>query len=195
GSKLRDRKPSLFNAFEIFDHTGSRFNPMKQLPTANGLCFSEPSRRRPSLSYRKLHITGHIFPRGALLRRMTSYACAISFAKICPGNCGYDGMRVEVLLRKIALCILLASVLVACRGDRNEYSYETLADADKAGEIARGWIPDGLMPSSSRAIRLVEELSPSREWCAFEFLPADSQNLKKNLKNVDTLPPSVRRVR
>jgi hypothetical protein len=126
---------------------------------------------------------------------MTSYAYAISFAKICLGNGGYDGMRAEVLLRKIALCILLASVLVACRGDRNEYSYQTLADADKAGEIARGWIPDDLMPSSSRAIRLVEELSPSREWCAFEFLPADSQNLKKNLKSVDTLPPSVRRVR
>jgi hypothetical protein len=105
------------------------------------------------------------------------------------------GMRVEVLLRKIALCISLASVLVACRGDRNEYSYQTLADADKAGEITRGWIPDDLIPSNSRAIRLVEELSPSREWCAFEFLPADSQNLKRNLKRVDTLPPSVRRVR
>ena len=89
----------------------------------------------------------------------------------------------------------IALLLAACGSDRKEYFYQTLADADKAGEITRGWIPDDLVPSSSRAIHLVEELSPSREWCAFEFLRTDSENLRKNLKSDDILPPYLRRVR
>jgi len=101
----------------------------------------------------------------------------------------------NLFLRRVALCISMASVLVACGGDRSEHFYQTLADADKAGEITRGWIPDDLLPSSSRAIHLVEELSPSREWCAFEFPTADTEILRKNLKAVNALPPSVMRVR
>ena len=88
----------------------------------------------------------------------------------------------------------LASILTACGGDRREDSYKTLADANKAGEITRGWLPDDLIPSSSRDIRLVEELSPSHEWCAFDFLPVDAGSLRKNLKNVDGLPRAVGRV-
>src|SRR5215469_2134764 len=88
----------------------------------------------------------------------------------------------------------IAFLLAACGSDRKEYFYQTLGEADKAGEITRGWMPDDLVPSSSRAIHLVEELSPSMEWCAFEFLPADSLNLRKNLKSVDTLPISMSRV-
>jgi len=88
----------------------------------------------------------------------------------------------------------IALLPTACGSGRQEYFYQTLSDADKAGEITRGWIPDDLVPSSSRAIHLVEELSPSMAWCAFEFLPADSLNLRKNLKSVDALPPSVSRV-
>ena len=97
-------------------------------------------------------------------------------------------------LRRAALCLSLASVLVGCGGDRRQYSYDTLAEADRAGEVTRGWIPDDVMPGSSRAIHLVEELSPSHEWCAFEFLPTDTQNLRKNLKSVDGLPRAVSRV-
>jgi hypothetical protein len=89
----------------------------------------------------------------------------------------------------------IALLLAACGSGRQECFYQTLADADKAGEITRGWIPDDLVPSSSRAIHLVEELSPSREWCAFEFLPTDSENLRKNLKSVDTLPRFLRHLR
>lgn len=92
------------------------------------------------------------------------------------------------------VCVSLACVLLACSGDRNESFYPSLADADKAGAITRGWIPDDLLPGSSRAIHEVHEISPSTEWCAFEFLPTDSQGLRKNLKSVDALPPSVRRV-
>jgi hypothetical protein len=92
------------------------------------------------------------------------------------------------------LCVGLASVLLACRSDRRESFYASLAEADKAGAITHGWIPDNLLPGSSRAIHEVHEISPSTEWCAFEFLPNDAQGLRKNLKSVDALPPSARRV-
>ncbi len=95
---------------------------------------------------------------------------------------------------RAVLCLSLISILVGCGGDRRQYFYNTLADADRAGEITRGWIPNDLMPASSRSIHLVEELSPSREWCSFEFLPTDIQNLRKNLKSVDGLPRAVTRV-
>ena len=84
--------------------------------------------------------------------------------------------------------------LAASLSDRYQSFYPSLAEADKDGAITRGWIPDDILPSSSRAIHEVHDLSPSTEWCAFEFDPADSQNLRKNLKRTDTLPVSVRRV-
>jgi hypothetical protein len=101
----------------------------------------------------------------------------------------------KAILQRAPLYVSLACVLIACGGDRREYFYQTHADADKAGEITRGWIPDDLMPSSSRAIHLVEELSPSREWCAFEFLPTDSVKLLQNLKSVDALSSPVNHIR
>lgn len=92
------------------------------------------------------------------------------------------------------LCVGLTPYLLGCGGDRRESFYPSLADADKAEASARSWIPNDLLPGSSRAIHEVHEISPSMEWCAFEFLPTDSQGLRKNLKSVDALPPSVRHV-
>jgi hypothetical protein len=92
-----------------------------------------------------------------------------------------------------ALSIALIVVLFAC-GDRSESFYSSLADADKAGAIDRGWIPEDLVSPSSRAIHEVHEISPSTEWCSFEFLPADSQNLRRTLKSVDALSKSVKHV-
>jgi hypothetical protein len=43
-------------------------------------------------------------------------------------------------------------------------------------------------------IHVVGDLSPSKEWCAFDFVPTDSQNLRKNLRNIDVLPIPLRRV-
>lgn len=79
--------------------------------------------------------------------------------------------------------------------DRFEAFYPSLAEADKDGAITRGWIPDDILPSSSRNIHEVHNLSPSREWCAFEFATDDSEKLRKNLKIIDGPPPSVRHVR
>ena len=96
------------------------------------------------------------------------------------------------LINSVAPLVLL---LAACGGNRREYFYQTFADADRAGETTRGWIPDDLIPSSSRDIHLSEQLSPSKEWGAFEFPPGDSEILTRNLKSVGALPPSVQHVR
>lgn len=95
----------------------------------------------------------------------------------------------------LVLGVGLISILVLGCGDRHESFYPSLADADKDGAITRGWVPDDILPASSRTIHVVGELSPSKEWCAFEFLPADSQPLVKNLKSVEALPPPVKHMR
>ena len=94
------------------------------------------------------------------------------------------------------LCALAFSLLVGCRGDRVEWSYASIADAKKAEPSAQSWVPDELLPESSRNLVVAGESSPSREWCAFEFTPSDSGRLLKlkALNKIDDLPQSVRRV-
>jgi hypothetical protein len=93
------------------------------------------------------------------------------------------------------VCFCLVFVLIACHSDRHESFYASLADVSKADASAQSWIPDDILPPSSRTIHVVGELSPSKEWCAFEFLPTDSPSLLKNLKSFDVLPPPVGYVR
>lgn len=94
---------------------------------------------------------------------------------------------------RVAWWVVAATVLLHACGDRQESSYATLADAAKAGGISRGWIPDYL-PTSSHAIHIIYDPSSPRTWCVFEFSPADSQSLKKNLTSVDALPQRLKRV-
>src|SRR6266567_4415844 len=114
---------------------------------------------------------------------------------------GRVGRPTKPLAIAVATVILLiAAWLVFTRvsaklNDRYESFYPSLAEADKDGAITRGWIPADILPSSSRAIHEVHDLSPSREWCAFEFASDDAEKLRKNLKSIDVLPSSVRRVR
>src|SRR5260370_42477715 len=92
-------------------------------------------------------------------------------------------------------CVVLISILIGCRNSHDQESfYPFLADAKKDGAMTHGWIPDDFLPRSSRAIHEVHDLSPSLEWCTFEFAPTDSQNLLGNLRRVDALPPSVSHV-
>ena len=102
-------------------------------------------------------------------------------------------VRRALLLRAVAICLGFTCILVACSGNRRESFYPSLADADKDGAITRGWIP-GFLPNTSHAIHEVHEISPSTEWCAFDFLPTDSQGLRKALTSVDAAGPRVRRV-
>jgi hypothetical protein len=93
----------------------------------------------------------------------------------------------------VAWWMVAATVLLQACGGSKEYSYATLADAVKAGEIGHGWIPDYL-PTSSHAIRIVYDPSSPRTWCAFEFSPADSQSLKMNLTSLNVLPQRLQRL-
>ena len=99
----------------------------------------------------------------------------------------------SVCVTLVLLCFGLSCAFVACR-DRHESFYPALADADKDGAITRGWVPDDLLPTHSKAIHEVHEISPSYEWCAFEFPASESDILRKKLKSVDAPPPSVKRV-
>jgi hypothetical protein len=79
--------------------------------------------------------------------------------------------------------------------DRYESFYPSLAEAGKDGATTRGWIPDDILPESSHNIHEVHNLSPSMQWCSFDFAAEHAGNLRKRLTVVDALPPSVRRVR
>jgi hypothetical protein len=92
-----------------------------------------------------------------------------------------------------ALCVGLTCALLACSGGRRESFYPSLAEADRDGAIIRGWIPD-FLPETSRSIHEAHRIEHPRTWCAFEFIPSDSQRLRKNLNTVDPLRPSVMRV-
>src|SRR6266568_9414471 len=105
-----------------------------------------------------------------------------------------------LVIAAVMIILLIGGWLVFARlsakfSDRYESFYPSLAEADKDGAITRGWIPDNILPGSSRDIHEVHDLSPSREWCAFEFASDDAEKLRKNLKRIDLLPPSVRVVR
>ena len=50
------------------------------------------------------------------------------------------------------------------------------------------------MPESSRNIHELHDLSPSTQWCAFEFSSGDASVLRKVLKNDGTPLSLVRRV-
>jgi len=93
----------------------------------------------------------------------------------------------------VALCLCFTCVLAGCHDDRFESSYPSLADAVKDRAVERRWVPS-FLPESSRNIHVTGDLSPSRVWCAFEFVPTDSGQLRKSLKPVDTLPPSLTNV-
>ena len=59
-------------------------------------------------------------------------------------------------------CILLMFVsIVGCHSDRSEWFYPSLTDVKKAEPSAQSWIPDDLLPQSSRNIHIAGELSPS----------------------------------
>jgi hypothetical protein len=103
-------------------------------------------------------------------------------------------MNAKLQYRIVLLAALLgAGTIFAACGHDHEPFYSSLADADKNGEITRGWVPE-FLPKSSRDIHLAYDLSPSREWCGFQFDPADSASLNDKLKPADQLPESVRTI-
>ncbi len=98
-----------------------------------------------------------------------------------------------VRCRHSVVCVGLICLLPACSGGWRESFYSSLADADRDGAITRGWIPD-FLPKSSKSIHEIHRIEHPRTWCACEFLPSDSEALRRNLQGIDALPPSLTRV-
>jgi hypothetical protein len=91
-------------------------------------------------------------------------------------------------------CVVLIAAFAGCRdGHDTEAIYATRADAEKSGEFQRDWLPD-FLPMSSHAIQLAYDLSPSQEWCAFEFDAADGDTFLNSVTPVDRLAPPVTQV-
>jgi hypothetical protein len=97
------------------------------------------------------------------------------------------------MLRRPIVSVFLVCFLVACQRDRQESFYSNLAAAHKDGAVTRGWIPSNL-PTSSRDIREVHNLSPSTEWCSFEFSVADAEAFRTSLKNANMATLQLPRV-
>lgn len=115
-----------------------------------------------------------------------------------PGMGRFGSPSKRVAMATLVLLIvgwLVFAWLSAKFSDRYESFYPSLVQADKDGAITRGWIPEDILPTTSRNIHEIHNLSPSREWCAFEFATNDSEKLRNLLKRVDVPPESVRYVR
>ena len=89
-------------------------------------------------------------------------------------------------------CLVLIATLVGCTTDHESF-YATRSDAEKKGEFDRGWLPD-FLPKSSRSIYLTYDISPSREWCGFEFGREDVELLLSSLKPADSAAPPIARI-
>lgn len=114
--------------------------------------------------------------------------------------CGFEswaaGSRQRISRRrvlKLAVCAFLACVLSGCDSDRKESFYSSLADAKRDGAIDRAWIPEYL-PESSRNIHELHGLSPSVQWCAFDFLTSDTEVLRRALGPDVAAIRSVKRI-
>jgi hypothetical protein len=56
-------------------------------------------------------------------------------------------------------------------------AYATLAEAQSAGAVDRGWLPRGL-PPGTRELRLAHDLDSHRRWGLFEFPPDEGDALR-----------------
>src|SRR5579871_2353477 len=101
-------------------------------------------------------------------------------------------MRSRNIKKPPASVLVIWLVLAMGCGERKvSWFYSSLAEAKTAKDGPRSWVPEDLLPSSSRNIRIVGELSPSREWCSFDFSPGDGTIFEEHLNPVVTLPRSL----
>jgi hypothetical protein len=81
-----------------------------------------------------------------------------------------------VLAAKAAVALLL--VAAACRNlDVVTEAYATLAEAQAAGAVDRGWLPRGL-PAGTYELRIAHDLDSNRRWGLFNFPAAEGETLR-----------------
>ena len=78
-----------------------------------------------------------------------------------------------------AACIAAAILSVAaCRNiDVVTEAYATLAEAQAAGAVDRGWLPRGL-PAGTNELRIAHDLDSNRRWGLFNFPQAEGAALR-----------------
>lgn len=87
--------------------------------------------------------------------------------------------RAPAALLGAAIAIVLS---VSCAGLNSQtYSYATLAEAREAGAIARGFIPEGL-PPSSHDIRVAQVPGSPQHWGIVDFPAAEADILRGLLR-------------
>jgi hypothetical protein len=95
-------------------------------------------------------------------------------------NCALGSPRLRLVA--FAVAVSAGLVLASCRDvDVVTGAYGSMAEAQQAGAIERGWMPRGL-PSGAHDIREAHDLDRHRLWGLFNFQPADSDALKARLK-------------
>ena len=79
----------------------------------------------------------------------------------------------------LAICIAAIALSVgACRNlDVITEAYATLAEAQAAGAVDRGWLPRNL-PPGTRELRVAHDLVSTRRWGLFNFPPAEADALR-----------------
>ena len=83
--------------------------------------------------------------------------------------------RRPVVAAGAALALL---VLTGCRNlDVVTEAYATLAEAQAAGAVDRGWLPRGLPPGTYE-LRLAHDLDSNRRWGLFNFPAAEGETLR-----------------
>lgn len=84
-------------------------------------------------------------------------------------------------MRAAAALALCAALLVSTAGCRNidvvTETYGTLAEAQAAGAVDRGWLPRGL-PPGTRELRIAHDLDSNRRWGLFNFPEEEGDALR-----------------
>ena len=80
----------------------------------------------------------------------------------------------------VALALALAAALGCADSDVVTHSYDTHAEAVRAGAVEGGWIPDGL-PEGIFEIREAHDLDSNRRWGLFSFRTEDVAALSQLL--------------
>ena len=78
------------------------------------------------------------------------------------------------------LAIPVMAIVLSAGGCRNldvlTETYATLAEAEAAGAVKRGWLPRGL-PPGARELRLAHDVDSNRRWGLFNFSPGEGETL------------------
>jgi hypothetical protein len=78
----------------------------------------------------------------------------------------------------LGAAVLALMVLTGCRNANViTEAYGTLAEAEAAGAVDRGWLPGGL-PPGTRELRVAHDLGSTRRWGLFNFPPAEGDALR-----------------